>query len=384
MGDDSNPIAEQTPISEQTPIAGRTPIADSIAALDRQLLQMAQQRCQLLSQWQADRNGPQFPSALQNMEASRRELADAYGLESDLRTREFQRQLITYVAGASYAQVVQSALIAYLGPEQSYSYLAAVKFFGAASNLQSVPSIAAVFEEIARDHARYGVVPIENSTDGRIVDTFTMFIRTPVQICGEILLPIQHNLLARCNRSEIRTVYSKPQALSQCRGWLAQHLPDVRCVEATSTTAAAKIAASEPGAAAVASIEAAIDNGLEVIARSIEDNPHNATRFVVIGKDTPSASGHDKTSLMFQVPHKPGALADVMVLFKNSGINLTWIESFPAPGQPNEYYFFVELEGHREQPQVAKAIETLRRDALRLEWLGSYPRAAPSELRQEV
>jgi chorismate mutase/prephenate dehydratase len=294
---------------------------------------------------------------------------------------QFDLSLVTHLAGATYARSIHPVRIAYLGPEQSYSYLASIKFFGAASGLQSVPSIAAVFEEVARDQAHYGVVPIENSTDGRIVDTLNMFVRMPVGICGEILLPIHHNLLARCERSKITTVYSKPQALSQCRGWLAQHLPGVRWVEVASTTAAAKIASEETGAAAVASREAAIENALDVVARSIEDNPNNATRFVVIGKESPRPSGNDKTSLMFQVPHKPGALADVMVLFKDNGLNLTWIESFPIAESPNEYLFFVELEGHREQPQVAAAIQELERSALRLECLGSYARAASIESR---
>jgi chorismate mutase / prephenate dehydratase len=347
----------------------------SMAALDREWIEIAMKRCELLRQWYASVGDRDFPSLRDMMQASDRSLVGIEGKADGSQSPDFARRMLTYLAGTTYAHAIHPVRIAYLGPEHSYSYLAATKFFGAAAGLQGVSSIPSVFEEIDRQQATYGVVPIENSTDGRIVDTLTMFIRMPLQICGEVMLPIHHNLLSRSPRSEIRAVYSKPQALSQCRNWLAQHLPNVRWVEVASTTAAAKIASEESGAAAVASIDAAIEYGLEITARNIEDNPNNATRFVIIGKETPKPTGHDKTSLMFQVPHKPGALADVMVLFKNSGINLTWIESFPVPGTANEYFFFVELEGHREQPHIEAAIRTLQADAIRLEWLGSYPRA---------
>jgi chorismate mutase/prephenate dehydratase len=359
-------------------------IRRNLDAIDREFLVLASKRCDLLKAWREAASGPIVPGL-------RESLSEAKGnanrwLEENPHASggDLALPLLTYLAGATYASTIHPVRIAYLGPKQSYSYLAAVRFFGAASGLQSLPSIGAVFEEIERDQSRYGVVPIENSTDGRIVDTLNMFVRMPVQICGEILLPIHHNLLARCQRDAIKTVYSKPQALSQCRAWLSQHLPDVRWVEVASTTAAAKIASEEPGAAAVASVEAAMEHGLDIVARSIEDSPDNATRFVVIGKETPPPTGNDKTSLMFQVPHRPGALADVMVLFKDSGLNLTWIESFPVPGSPNEYFFFVELEGHRDQPSVNSAINALRRTALRLECLGSYPRTGSTEPRPPV
>lgn len=266
--------------------------------------------------------------------------------------------------------------VAYLGPQHSYSYAAAVKYFGISHFLHPVTSISAVFEEVQRGHSRYGVVPIENSTDGRIVDTMSNFIRSPIQISGEVLLPIHHNLLANCQRSEIRKIYSKPQAISQCRRWLSEHLPDAQRVEVASTTEAAKIAREEPGAAAIASVQAAAEYSLSILCESIEDDPTNSTRFAIIGKDQPQPTGNDKTSLLFQVPHQPGALADAMLLFRDNRINLTWIESLPVPGFPNEYYFFVELEGHIEQNSLAMAIRELEQHALRLDILGSYPRGS--------
>lgn len=347
-----------------------------LEAIDAEIARLVLARLELLRS-EASENGLPARTLRETLASVRQAMAIQFPDAS----KSLVTSVLLQVAGATYEQAFRACGIAYLGPEHSYSHLATIKYFGSGTHQQGLPSISAVFEEVARDQAAYGVVPIENSTDGRIVDTLTMFAKTPVHISGEVLLPIHHNLLARCQRSEIRTVYSKPQALSQCRAWLTQHLPDARRVEVASTTAAARIAAEESGAAAIASAEAAIEYGLETIAASIEDNPNNVTRFVVISKEAPAPTGNDKTSLMFQVPHKPGALADVMMLFKENGLNLTWIESFPIPTAPNEYLFFVELEGHRDQPSVAKAIASLRLDALRLECLGSYPKASLLEPR---
>jgi chorismate mutase/prephenate dehydratase len=340
-------------------------ISKKLAAIDAQIVAAALERCELLRRWQAQQPGESLPS-LREMQAR---------ISLPAGESEFASALLRFVTGLSYQAAVQRQTVAFLGPAYSYSYSAAAKYFGAVDLLTPVNTIGAVFEELERGQSRYGVVPIENSTDGRIVDTLTMFVRSPVRICGEVLLPIHHNLMARCGREQIQEVYSKPQALSQCRQWLTTHLPNARWIEVASTAAAAKIAASTSGAAAVASREAAIFEGLDLIAESIEDNPNNVTRFVVLGDEEAASTGDDKTSLMFQVPHEPGALADVMVLFRDNGLNLTWIESFPVPGKANEYFFFVELEGHQSQPALRMAIDSLRGKALRLNFLGSYPRA---------
>jgi chorismate mutase / prephenate dehydratase len=279
------------------------------------------------------------------------------------------------VSGLTYQSAVRPTSIAYLGPEFSYSYSAAAKFFGPSLGLTPVNTIGAVFEELSHPHCKYGVVPIENSTDGRIVDTLTMFIRNPILICGEVLLPIHHSLLSNCPRNEIVEVYSKPQAFSQCRDWLINHLPNAQWVEVASTAAAAKIASTTPNSAAVASREAGLHHGLDIVAENIEDYRDNVTRFAIIGNEQVAATGDDKTSLMFQVPHRPGALADVMVMFRDNGLNLTWIESFPVPGKANEYFFFVELEGHRSQTNVGAALKSLEANSLRFDFLGSYPKA---------
>jgi chorismate mutase/prephenate dehydratase len=275
--------------------------------------------------------------------------------------------------------LVRPLRVAYLGPEYSYSHLAATVRFGHSVELVPVATIGAVFEEVHYRQVALGVVPLENSTDGRVVDTLDMFTRLPVRICGEIRLRIHHYLLARCPRDQISEVYSKPQALSQCRGWLARHLPGVRTVEMASTARAAQIAAEKEGAAAIASREAAQRYGLEVVAADIEDNPNNITRFAVLGDMPSHRTGHDKTALMFQVAHRPGALADAMLIFKKAQLNLTWIESFPAPGTTHEYIFFVEFEGHETESRVQHALTALQKKTLRLSVLGSYPVSMPAE-----
>jgi chorismate mutase/prephenate dehydratase len=242
-----------------------------------------------------------------------------------------------------------------------------------------VATIAAVFEEINGGQADHGIVPIENSTDGRVADTLDMFARLPVRICGEVQLRIHHNLLGKCARSEVKEVYSKPQALSQCRNWMARHLPAARTIEVTSTTTAAQLAQEKPGAAAIASLQAGVQYGLDVLAADIEDNPGNLTRFAVIGDETGPRTGNDKCALMFEVLHQPGALADAMNVFKRSRLNLTWIESFPIARPEGGYLFFVELEGHENDAKVRKAIRSLEKKTIRLEVLGSYARMPPVE-----
>ena len=269
--------------------------------------------------------------------------------------------------------------VAYLGPTYSYSHLAAIERFGASAELVPVATIAAVFEELNRAHVDFGIVPIENSTDGRVVDTLGMFTRLPVKICGEVQLRIHHYLLGKCERGEIHEVYSKPQALSQCRDWLSKHLPLARTVEMTSTAAAAQLAAEKQGAAAIASLQAAVNYGLNIIAENVEDNKNNITRFAIISDHMGKRTGHDKTAVMFEIAHLPGALADATAIFKRNRLNLTWIESFPMPNSESEYLFFVEMEGHHNEVKVKRALAALAKKTERREVLGSYARSEPVE-----
>lgn len=284
------------------------------------------------------------------------------------------RQVLSAVRNQSRTQRV-----VYLGPAFSFSHMAAIERFGESADLIPVNTIPAVFEEVNRGHADFGVVPIENSTDGRIIDTLDMFTRLPLRICGEIQLSIHHNLLGRAPRGEITEVYSKPQALSQCREWLSRNMPQARMIEVTSTSTAAQLARDKPGAAAVASKQAAVEYGLQVLAEHIEDNKSNVTRFAVIGDKPVGVTGKDRTSILLQIPHRPGALSDSLATFKQSKLNLTWIESFPLRGPETGYIFFLDCEGHMKDAKVKKVLDDLSKMAVRMEVLGSYPRSEAVE-----
>jgi len=284
------------------------------------------------------------------------------------------RQVLSSVRNQSR---IQRAV--YLGPAFSFSHMAAIERFGESADLIPVNTIPAVFEEVNRGHADFGVVPIENSTDGRIIDTLDMFTRLPLRICGEIQLNIHHNLLGRSPRSEINEIYSKPQALSQCRDWLSRNMPQARTIEVTSTSTAAQLARDKPGAAAVASKQAAVEYGLQILAEHIEDNSSNVTRFAVIGDKPVARSGKDRTSILLQIPHRPGSLSESLAIFKQAKLNLTWIESFPLRGPETGYIFFLDCEGHIKDSKVKRSLDDLAKMAVRMEILGSYPRSEPVE-----
>jgi len=346
---------------------------DEINRLDAQILKLLDRRA-LMVEWILSNADPQNVCGRVASASIQIERVVSDNNDHNSSIADSSRQMVLrHIASVCLASV-QELRVAFLGPKYSYSHLASLKYFGEGADFAPVGSIAGVFEAVLRGDVAAGLVPIENSTDGRVVDTLGMFIRQKLPICGEVVLPIHHNLLSRSTREAISEIHSKPQALSQCRQWLSIHFPSAKIVESGSTTAAAELAASESGIAAVASLEAGRQYQLDVIAANIEDNPNNVTRFAVLGKDRPAPTGDDKTSLLFQVNHQPGALADVMTIFKHHELNLTWIESFPSPETRNEYHFFIELTGHRDEKNVAAAIEELNKQTQRLEILGSYPR----------
>jgi chorismate mutase/prephenate dehydratase len=267
--------------------------------------------------------------------------------------------------------------VAYLGPEFTFSHLASIERFGQSAELVPVGTIAAVFEEVERSQADFGVVPMENSTDGRVSDTLDCFSRSKVRICGELPLRIHHCLLGVGSRDAVSTVYSKPQPLSQCRNWLARHLPHAGLVEVASTADAARRAQGDPHAAAVASAQAGVHYDLPILAKNIEDQADNITRFAIIGTESGQRTGYDKTALMLEIAHQPGALADAMAVFKKNRLNMTWIESFPIPGHRGRYLFFIEFIGHANDLRARRAITSLGKKAQRLEVLGSYAQGEP-------
>jgi len=266
--------------------------------------------------------------------------------------------------------------VAYLGPEATFTHLAAVKNFGKYAIFTPVKSIADVFSEVEKGRSNYGVVPIENSTEGVINHTLDMFVTSELKICSELLLEISHNLLSKARQiREIKRIYSHPQAIAQSRNWIENNLPNAELVETSSTANAAEMAEKDPDGGAIASRLAASLYDLKIIAEGIEDNVQNFTRFLVIGKSFPAKSGQDKTSILFSIKDRVGALHDMLTPFRENNINLTKIESRPTKLRAWEYIFFVDMVGHVEDENVKRALRQLERECLLLKILGSYPRS---------
>lgn len=281
---------------------------------------------------------------------------------------------------AIYREIMSSSLalekplkIAYLGPQATFTHLAALRRFGSQVDYLACNNIADVFLEVERDAADYGVVPIENSIEGAISYTLDMLVDSDLKICAQIVLDVSHNLLANCPKDKIRRLYSNPNVFGQCRIWLQEHLPDVEMVEVSSTTRAAQIAARESSSACIASLLAAKVYKLKIIASDIEDSPHNITRFLVVGKTDAAETSCDKTSILFSIKDKVGALHDMLIPFKKYRINLTKIESRPSRRKAWDYYFFVDLEGHKNNHRLKKALLELEKNCTFLKVLGSYP-----------
>ncbi|WP_022853128.1 prephenate dehydratase [Thermodesulfatator atlanticus] len=264
--------------------------------------------------------------------------------------------------------------VAYLGPEATFSHMAAIKFFGQAASFLPLESVLDVFEETEAGRAHFGVVPVENSIEGTVSATLDAFSDYKLKVCGEIFIPISHDLLNQTGkREDIRKVLSHPHALAQCRRWLRKNLPSVPVEEVSSTAFAARWAAVDPSVAAIASPLAARTYHLQVVASRIEDFHGNVTRFWVIGQDSPKPTGKDKSSFFFSISDRPGALYEVLSCFAQKGINLTKIESRPAKKEPWRYFFFLDCEGHIEDKDVQECVEELAKICAHLEWLGSYP-----------
>ncbi|MCE5197453.1 MAG: prephenate dehydratase [Armatimonadota bacterium] len=266
--------------------------------------------------------------------------------------------------------------VAYLGPAGSYSHIASIMKFGDSTDFLPVNTIPDVFNAVEHNEANYGVVPVENSTEGIVSHTLDMFLLSDLRICAELYAPISHNLLsAGTEVSEIKRVYSIAQAIAQCRNWIATHLPGVEILEVSSTAKGAKMCEGYPTSAAIASSLAAREYGLNIIAEGIEDNPHNRTRFLVVGNSKPEPSTKDKTSLVFSVPNKAGALYHALTVFESEGINLSMIESRPTKQMPWEYIFFVDCQCHEKEERMQNALKKLSELTLFVRILGSYPEA---------
>jgi chorismate mutase/prephenate dehydratase len=273
-------------------------------------------------------------------------------------------------------QIEAPLTVAFLGPPATFTHQAALERFGGSAHYQPARSIGEVFDDVERRRAHYGVVPVENSTEGAVNVTLDRLTDSDVVISGELYLDIAQQLLSRAAAlADLKRVVSHPQAIAQCRGWLARHLPDVPTEESPSTSAAAELAAADPTVAAIASALAARQYGVPILHARIEDNQQNATRFLVIGRDPAGPTGRDKTSILFAMKNVPGSLFRILSPFAEAGLNLTKIESRPAKHRSWEYVMFVDFEGHRATPAVAEVLAELGERTIFLRVLGSYPAA---------
>ncbi len=266
--------------------------------------------------------------------------------------------------------------IAFLGPRGSFSHLAASGKFGASVEYEPVADISAIFDEIEREHADFGVVPVENSIGGGIIDTLDALANTGVKICAEILRRIHHNLLSRVPLTKVQRVYSKPEVFEQCKQWLMETGLLDKTIAVASTSKAAEQASAEACAAAIGSTLAAELYDLPIQCPRVEDDPQNVTRFFVLGRRAPGRTGADKTAVVFATAHKAGALVDVLNVFRDEGVNLTMITSRPSRRRQWEYNFFVDAEGHAEDANVHRALARVQELCVFVNVLGSFPRAA--------
>jgi chorismate mutase/prephenate dehydratase len=297
------------------------------------------------------------------------------------KNQHLQGRLPEQAVRAIYREIMSASLalekdlrIAYLGPEATFTHQAARSKFGASVKYGSEGSIAEVFDAVVRSRADYGVVPVENSWEGAVNHTLDMFIDSEARICAQILLKIEHQLLARGPRETVRKIYSHPQAFGQCRGWLRANFPKVEWVEVSSTTRAAELAAQEEGAAAVAGKLAGELYGLSALDSGIQDSPDNTTRFLVIGQRPSPPTGNDRTALMFSVPHEPGALYRALEPFDRHRINIGKIESRPSRRKAWEYCFFLDVDGHAGDVELMEVLSQLNQRCTLVKVLGTFPR----------
>lgn len=356
-----------------------------IDAIDDRLVRLLNERASLVVEVGKTKRAQGIPIYAPHREAEvlRKVLSANQGPLPDRTIEGVYRELMS----GSFA-LEHPLRIGYLGPPGSHSHAAAVKQFGASVDYENLHEIGGVFTEVRRGHVNYGLVPIENSLGGGIVETLDAFKANAHQISiyGEVQITVHHALLANCEPRQVRRIHSKPEIFQQCRNWLSTQYPGVELMPAASSSRAAQTAAdecrkaleigAEPGSAAIGTTLAGQLYGLSVLFPRIEDDPNNVTRFVIIARQQARPTGDDKTSLMFVTEDKPGALASVLGDFQAAGINLSHIDKRPrGRGENWAYTFFIDALGHREDPAMATAIERARAHCRELLVLGSYPRS---------
>ena len=357
----------------ETPVP-LTEVRKKIDTVDAQLLELLNRRADLVhevGEIKRQSGGPIFAPDREEvlLRSLEQRNAELHGRLPATAVRAIYREIMS----ASYA-LERGLVIAYLGPAGTYTHEAARNKFGASVEYAAQSNIPEVFNLVARSKADFGVVPIENSTEGAITHTLDEFMDSELKICAQILLRIEHNLLCNGDRENITRIYSHPQSLGQCRQWLRTNFPSAEIIETSSNTRAAQHAASEPGAAAIAGKMAAELYGLSILEASIQDSVYNTTRFLVIGAHSCPPTGNDKTSLMFGVQDRAGALFEALEAFKRLDISMSKIESRPSRRKAWEYFFFVDVEGHSEEARVVEALNELQKRCTRVKILGSYPK----------
>jgi chorismate mutase/prephenate dehydratase len=281
-----------------------------------------------------------------------------------------------------YREVMSSALsleksmtIAYFGPEATFTHQAAIKRFGSSLRYSAQRTIGDVFAEVTRNRADYGVVPVENSTEGVVTHTLDMFVDSDLKIVSQIVLPIQHCLVSRFKREQIKKLFVHPQTLAQCRGWLSNNLPEVELIETSSNARSAQLATVEKHSGAICGTLAAERYKLRILQTDIQDNSANATRFLVLGRQCSPPTGQDRTSVMFSIADEVGALYQALAPFRRYKLNMTKIESRPSKRKAWEYFFFVDCDGHALDKKVARALQLLGQHCNFVKVLGSYPKS---------
>ena len=344
----------------------------AIDGVDDRILDLLRERADLVEQVGKikDKSGESYYAPEREEALLRRLVATNHSRLPESSLRAIYREILS-----SMRALEQKIKVAYLGPRTTCSHQAAARHFGSAVELVPERTIGEVFEAVERGRAHYGVVPIENSQEGSVNATLDRFMDSEVQIGAQIFLPVELNLLGRGPLENVRKVYSHPQPFGQCRRWLAEHLPSAEYIEVSSTARAAELAAAEDGTAAIAGAMAGEEFDLPVLVPSIHDAKSNVTRFFVVGRKSAGPSGRDKTSVMFAVKDQPGALAKALAPFEKAGISLTRIESRPSKRQAWEYYFFADLAGHADEPELATALRELSGVCAFTRILGSYPEA---------
>ncbi|BAW80236.1 chorismate mutase [Candidatus Nitrosoglobus terrae] len=347
-----------------------------IDILDEQIQQLINERaglaCEIAQIKQALGLGESYFRPEREAEVLRRVLARNHGPISGQEMARLFREIM------SACLALEAPLtVAYLGPEGTFTEDATLKHFGRSVKTRSVITISEIFREVEADIADYGVVPVENSTEGAVTSTLDQFLISPLQICGEVELRIHHHLLSKNEMiSEIKRLYAHQQTLAQCQGWLNTHMLGCEHIAVSSNAEAARRVRNElDGCAAIASSRAQEIYGLQLLAANIEDEPRNTTRFLVIGSQSVVSSGNDKTSLLISGPNRPGLLYNLLRPLVDNGISMTRLESRPSRRGLWEYVFFIDIEGHQNDSKVAIALAALKEQASFLKLLGSYPRA---------